>query len=122
MKVKQEKAVQAFLTIMAISKRPLNSFAAFKLFKLKKALQDSFEFQREQESKLIEEFEGKMNELGNVSFPDTDKATAFKARQKELDEVEQDIAIDRMMFTLKELPELSIEQIETLDTFIEIKE
>ena len=122
MKVKQEKAVQAYITILAIGKRPLNSFAAFKLFKLKKALQDSFEFQRQEEDKYIAEFEGVKNDNGSVNFPDSEKTKAFKQKQKELDEVEQDIAIDRMMFTLKELPELSIEQIEILDTFIEIRE
>lgn len=122
MKVKQETAVKAFLTILAISKRPLNSFAAFKLFKLKKALEDSFEFQRQEEDKYIAEFEGVKNDNGSVNFPDAEKTKAFKQKQKELDEVEQDISIGRMMFTLKELPELSIEQIEILDTFIEIKE
>ena len=122
MKLKQETAVQAYLTIMAISKRPLQSFAAFKLFKLKKALQDAFDFQREEEAKYIEEFEGTVNEFGSVNFPDPDKAAGFKKKQAELDEVEQEIDIGRMTFTLKELPELSVEQIETLDAIIEIRE
>ena len=45
MQTTQKKAVAAYLALSMMARKPMNSFAAFKLFRLKKALADIVEFQ-----------------------------------------------------------------------------
>lgn len=123
MKIKQKQAVQAFTSLVTIARKPMPSFAAYKLFRLKKKLKDVVEFQTEQENSIVEELGGKVLENGSVLFEDKSKYPEFAARQRELDDMECEVEGDeKIVMVMKELPELSIADLENLEPFIDWKE
>ena len=122
MKTTQGKAVTAFATLAQMSKKPMNSFAAYKLFRLKKALAPIVEFQSEQEQKLIAELGGTITETGMIKIDDAEKRKEFSKQQKELGEMECEIETEKIFMVPKEMPELSVSDMESLEEFIEWKE
>lgn len=122
MKVQQKQAVSAYTSLTIIARKPMPSFAAYKLFRLKKKLKDTVEFQTEQEESIVKEMGGEVMENGSVLFDDKGKYTEFKKRQTELDEMECDVETEKISMYMKELPELSIADLENLEPFIDWKE
>ena len=122
MKTTQGKAVAAFSALNKMARRPMGSFAAYKLFRLKKALRDIVDFQAEQESKLLDELGGTYTEDGNGKFETTEKAEEFIERHKELENMECEIETERIVMYMKEIPEISLAEMEILETFIDWKE
>lgn len=126
MKTTQGKAVSALIAINRISGQKMPSFAAYKLFRLRKKLKDVAEFQGEQEEKLVEELGGKINEMGRVIWNDPgEKATKdaeYAKRHKELEDMECEIDTEKIMMTFKEISEITPQDMEALDDFIEWKE
>ena len=125
MKIAQRKVVDALIAINRLSKQPMPSFTAYKLFRLKKKLKDVSDFQSEQEDKIIAELGGKVNERGVVTFDGDDKESKcaeFIKRQEELGNMECDMDDDRILIVLKEIHEISLSDMEVLDPFIEWKE
>ena len=122
MKTTQAQAITAFVTIRKMERQPINTFTAYKLFKLKKALADIVDFQSEQEIKLIEELGGKVSPDGAIDLPE-DKKAEYIERHKELEEMECEIDREgKIELYMKELKEISISDMEALDDFIEWKE
>ena len=122
MKTTQGKVVAAFTALNKMARRPMNSFAAYKLFRLKKALRDIVDFQTEQEQKLIGELGGAFTDEGNAKFETTEKANEFIKRHKELEGMECEIEAERISMFMKEIPEISLAEMEVLETFIDWKE
>ena len=126
MKTTQGKAVSALIAINRISGQKMPSFAAYKLFRLRKKLKDVAEFQSEQEEKLVEELGGKINELGNVIWNDLSEKAAkdaeYAKRHKELEDMECEIDTEKIMMTFKEISEITPRDMEAMDDFIEWKE
>ncbi|MBR4352717.1 MAG: hypothetical protein IKQ01_06565 [Bacteroidales bacterium] len=122
MQTTQKKAVAAYLALSMMARKPMNSFAAFKLFRLKKALADIVEFQSDQEHKLVEELGGSITETGEILLEDKEKRAEYASRHRELEEMECEIDTKRIIMTMKELPDLSLADMEALDEFIEWRE
>ena len=122
MKTTQGKAISAFITLMEMSKKPMTGQAAFKLFKLKKKLRDIVDFQTEQEQKLAEELGGTITENGKIEFTDPSLYPEFKRRHKELEDLECEIETEKISMTMKELPDMSIAEMDALDEFIDWRE
>lgn len=122
MKTTHGIAVNALITINKLGQNPMKSFAAYKLFRLKKLLKDAAEFQTEQEMKIIEEMGGEVGERGKVLFEESDKYIEFAKRQKELSDMEYEFEGDKISMYMTELPNLSVGDMETLDAFIDWKE
>lgn len=122
METTQGKAVAAYVTLAQMGKKPMNSFAAYKLFRLKKALAPIIEFQSEQEMKIVEELGGRITEAGAIMIEDKDKRREYNERHKELENMACDVNTERISMFMKELPELSVADMETLDEYIEWKE
>lgn len=126
MKTTQGKAVSALIAINRISGQKMPSFAAYKLFRLRKKLKDVAEFQGEQEEKLVEELGGKINDMGRVIWNDPGEKAAkdaeYAKRHKELEDMECEIDTEKIMMTFKEISEITPQDMEALDDFIEWKE
>jgi len=120
MKVKQGQAVLAFGVLNLMGKRQLNTGTAFRLFKLKKKLDDVVEFQIEQENSLAESLGGKI-ENGRLILPD-DKKAEYAEKHKAIAEAECEVDSERISLPLREIPFSTIEEIEALDPFIEFTE
>ena len=119
MKAKQGQAVLAYGVLNLMGKRQLNTGTAFKLFKLKKKLDDIVQFQAEQENNLAESCGGKI-ENGRLILPD-DKKAEYAEKHKEIAEAECEID-ERISLPLREIPFSTIEEIEALDPFINFTE
>ena len=122
MKTTHGAAVNALITINKIGQSPIPSFAAYKLFRLKKKLADAADFQTEQETKAIAEMGGKVGDRGKVLFEEPEKYVEFAKRQKELSDMEYEFDGDKISMYMTELPNLSVGDMESLDAFIEWKE
>ena len=121
MKTTQEKVLNAYATLNKMSQNPMNSFTAFKLFKLKKALQDTVDFQVEQERKIVDEFGGEINEVGQFKI-DPEKRKEFNEKLKELNGMECEIDRDKTVILMAELKDVSLAEMEALEDFVEWKE
>ena len=122
MKTTQGKVVTAFMALANMSRKPLNSFTAYKLFRLKKKLSSIVEFQREQEIKIVEEVGGSLSETGEVQFKDKEARAKFVEKQRELGELECEVEGEKISMMPKELPEVSLADMEALEEFIDWKE
>lgn len=120
MKVTQGQVVAAYGVLNLMGKRQLNTGTAFRLFKLKKKLDDIVEFQAEQENSLAESLGG-MIDNGRLILPD-DKRSEYTEKHREITETECEIDIDRVPISLNEIPISTIEEIEALDPFISFTE
>lgn len=123
MKTTQGKTISAFSALAGLSRKPMNSFTAYKLFKLKKALAPVIEFQSEQEEKLVAEHGGQITENGQIMIADPEKRKAFNAAHRELGELECDVDIPgKISLAMKEITDISVADMEALDDFIEWRE
>lgn len=122
METTQGKAVAAYATLNQMARKPMNSFTAYKLFKLKKALGMIVEFQSEQEVKLIKELGGQVAESGAILIDDKEKRIEYARKHKELEELVCDVNVEKMVMHMKELPEITMADMDTLEEFIEWKE
>lgn len=123
MKTTQGKAVTAYITLATMARKQMPSFAAYKLFRLKKKLADIVEFQSDQEQKLAEELGGAFNpENGTLQISDPDKRKEYNDRHRELEDMECEIQGEKIIMTMKEMPDLSMADMETLDEFVEWRE
>lgn len=121
MKSTQKQTVSAFVVLNQMSAKPMNSFTAYKLFKLKKVLKEHVDFQIEQEKKIACELGGTITEDGRLDLPDG-KISEYNVRHKELVEMECDVDIERVEIHMKELKDISMADMEILEPFIEWKE
>ena len=121
MKTTQEKAVNAFGTLNRMSQKSMNSFTAYKLFKLKKALQDPVDFQVEQEKKMVAELGGTVTETGQVVL-DAENMRKFNEQRKELNAMECEIDREKTEIYLAEIKDITMAEIEALEDFIVWKE
>lgn len=118
MKVIQGKAIPAMSTINGLGQKYMKSTTAYKLFRLKKALESIIEFQVEEEQKLIDELGGTINQNGMVHFDDREAGIQFAERRNELNNLECDLDIEKQDISMSEIPEISIAGIESLEAFI----
>ena len=128
MKTKQETAVKAYTALWEMAKRPLNSLAAYRLFRLKKALTPVLEFQVEQEEKIIADLGGTVADSGAVRFDNLsedkvkERQIEYIKKRRELNGMECEVDIDKQSMSVAEIPDISIHEMETLDDFIDWKE
>ena len=121
MKTTQRKAVAAFIILNSMSAKPMSSFTAYKLFRLKKALRELFDFQVEEETKKVKELGGEIAENGSINLPK--EATAeYEKWHKELGNTECEVGREKTEISMKELKDITLNEMEILDEFIEWKE
>lgn len=121
MKTTQRQAVAAFVTLNQMSQKPMNSFTAYKLFRLKKALKDAVDFQAEEERKIAAELGGEITDDGRLNLPDG-KLPEYKDRHGELEAMECEVDREKTEIHMKELQNISLADMEILEPFVEWKE
>ena len=118
MKTTQRKATIACRTINGMSRTQLKSPLAFKLYMMKKALMNAVDFQAEEEEKLAESLGVKISETGQFLFPDQETQVKFMKAHNEMLDAEAEIPAEPINVSVKDIPEISIAEIEALDGFI----
>lgn len=119
MKSTQGKAIKAYLALQTMGQNKLPSTTAYKLFRLKKALQDVVEFQTEEEKKLVDECGGTVTESGTIIIEDAEKRREYAEKRKELDGMECDVNYNQIKLSSAEIREMSINEMESLDGFVD---
>jgi len=114
-KTKQSNCIKAYHAVLKLSQTAMPFSAAYKLFKLKQALQPQYIFQSEQEKLLLEQY-AKPEKNGTWNFNCEEDKIAFFAKLQEIGEMSVDINIDPQPLSL-EGSTISIDDMEALDCF-----
>lgn len=115
----QRQAIEAYLTLTAMGKS-VKGVTAYKLYKLKDKLKSVVEFQSEEEVKIVEKYDGTILEGGKIKLPDGSDREAYEKDMNELHDIECEI--EPIEICVKEVPEITIPQIEALEGFIKFIE
>ena len=111
----QGDAVRAYGAIVRMGQKATGA-AAFTLFRLKKSLQEIFEFQNEEEQKLVQKYGGQMIDNGLVVIADKEQREQFQKEVENLHGMECDI--QPVTIPAAAIPEISLAEIEALDGFV----
>lgn len=118
----QGKLVSAYKVISNLYQQRLPLPIAYKLYKLKAALQPAWDFQVDAERKLIDEFKPIAQDDGRLKFVDADSAQAFDGRVKEVLAMEYDIEVTPITLPMIDglsITPIDIENLEGIVTFTE---
>lgn len=118
-KTTQRRAVLAHRIIQRMSMKVAGK-AAFTLFRLKKQLKEIVEFQGEEQEKLVAKYGGKIAENGMILIADKGKRTEFDREDKELGAMECEI--QPVDIRAADIPDITLEEIEILDGFVNFTE
>jgi hypothetical protein len=121
MKTTQGKATFAYITLTNMGVRMLPAKTAYKLYMVKKALESTYEFGSEQETKYVKELGLEIGETGNIKFKDSESRKQFAEKRMELYGIEVELNFDIPTVDLNEMKEVTIAEIETLEGFINFK-
>ena len=123
MKTTQKAAVNAHNALVEIGRLPFPIRDALSLLKLKKALETAYEFQVQEEQKLIEEYQPTM-ENGKLTMPyanDEEKSRAKEFFQKfaDLSKMEVEVDIVPALISIPEGISIAPDTLLALDGFVE---
>ncbi len=133
--MKQGKIIEAYKVLQRLSALPLPLTAAYGLHKLRNALQSQWDFQLEQEDKVIQECDGIVDENGIIHFPDDPprgeeanetndygkSREEFNKRINELSELDAEVTLPVVSLSINTPGmKLSMNDLAALDGFVEI--
>lgn len=116
--MKQSKIIAAYKALQTFSDAKLPTIIAYKLYKLKKALEPQYEFQGEQEQVIVEDTGAQVKPDGTVTFKDKQTQADFFVKMKELANMEVDLDIQPIELSIDDLPRVSVNDLESLSDFI----
>lgn len=120
--MKQGKIIDAYKALNKLSSCPLPIKTAYAIHRLRTALKPAWDFQCEEEGKLIDRLHPTVTAEGNLTFANIEKKQEFLRVQNELAEQEQEIDFRPVKVGLLDGIALSANDIETLDGFITFEE
>ena len=109
MKITQKQAMDAYKVVRKLEYQDMSGSDAKKLFDMRKLLEPQFQFQDEQEHKLIEQLGCKLSEIGEIAFPDVE------TQQKYLDKLNEIYALDINFANEKQSLDVSAMKLNPLD-------
>ena len=119
MKVRQDKIIQAYeLTDELKSKKDISVSVKWMLYQLRSALRPHCEFFAETEEEIKEKYREKADENGKIYKED---AFNYQTEMNELYTMEKDIQLDKLKIKLSDCGDISVEEMEKLDSFIEFE-
>lgn len=120
MEQKQNRIINAYKIIENLNRTNFDSITAYRMFKLKKQLKEFYDWQQERETELFKKYGASFSEDGSIRLSDNSQAENFVAEINEMSELVHEI--EPVEIVLSAFDSLSIEQIETLDGFIDFIE
>ncbi len=105
-------------TQILIKENNLSINAKWQLFKLRKELLPYYEFYASESQQLISKY--KTTIKGNlIEFESPELAQEYQSKQEEIDKFDVEISLSEHQLKLSDIPNITVEQIELLDGFIE---
>lgn len=120
--MKQGKIVNAYKALRELEQEKMPMKTAYKLYKLRKQLEKGFDFQREQEEKLLEDFGAKVLDGGLVQFQTVDDRKAYEAQIAELNDMESDVEVNPVDMGLTDEVSITPDAIEALEGIVNFLE
>lgn len=120
--MKQGKIIDAYKVLDKLAACPLPIKTAYAIHKLRAALKSAWEFQCEEEGKLIERLKPAVAANGNLTFANMEGKNEFLRVQNELAEQEQEIEFQPIAMELLDGISLSANDIDMLDGFVTFEE
>lgn len=120
--MKQGKIIDAYKALNKLASYQLPIKTAYQLHKLRTALKSAWDFQCEEEGKLIERLQPVADADGNLTFKNMEGKKEFLRVQKELAEQEQEIDFQPVTMELLDGITLSANDIDALDGFVTFRE
>ena len=117
------QGVAAYRAVLGLGRLPLAAKDALALYRIRKALQEQFEFFSEEERKRIDRCGGQVSPDGVITFPDAEKRRAYAEAYNELAAAEAEIAAEPLALSAGDLGgKITVDDILALEGLIEIKE
>ncbi len=119
--MEQEQINRAHASLEKLSKFNLPIKKAYAVYKLMRAVDESYQFAMSEERKYLDEYNGKLGSDGTVTFETPDDCQNFKIMLDELLAMEPDIKFDVVKLTEYDLGEqrLTPADIYNLEGFVE---
>lgn len=117
--MKQQEYINAYKVIQKFENEKLPLDISFGLFKVKKLLQDQWDFQVSREKEIFELYNPKVTEEGTFVFKSKDDEKGFTEDFTELMNMDVDKTIDKIHIDFGSRIEMSISDIEALSSFVE---
>ena len=117
--MKQIKLIQAYTTTDEISKNDnLTISAKWVLYKLRKELASHYEFYINESRELFNKYETTADK-DLITFKSAAEAKEYQTKQAEIDNFEVEFSAEKQQLKLSDIPNITVQQIELLDEFIE---
>lgn len=119
MKIKQKQAIDAYKVLVKLEQQDMPGKFAMHCFKMKKKLEPQFQFQDEQEHRLIKQLGCTLKDSGEIEFPDDAAKEKYIKKIGEIADVEVSLDIEKKEFDITDL-HLSAKDIEALEIIADI--
>ena len=116
--MKQGKIIDAYKALSKLASCQLPIKTAFQLHKLRTALKSTWDFQCEEEGKLLERLRPAVDADGNLIFATMEDKKEFLRIQNEIAEQEQEIDYQPVVVGFLDGITLSANDIDALDGFV----
>lgn len=117
--MKQIKYIEAYNLTNELSRNTdLSINAKWILYKLRKILYPHYEFYIRESRELFDKYETTAHD-DVITFESPELAIEYTTKQAEIDNLEIDEPIEQLSLKLSDIPNITIQQIELLDGFIE---
>lgn len=116
--MKQGKIIDAYKALNKLASCQLPIKTAYQIHKLRAALKSAWDFQCEEEGKLIERLHPVADADGNLTFATMEGKKEFLRVQHELSEQEQEIDFQPVVIGFSDGITLSANDIDMLDGFV----
>ena len=117
--MKQEKYISAYKVIQKYENEKLPLDISYGLFKVKKILQDQWDFEVAKEQEIFDHYKPSVNDDGSFKFETTEDQIGFAKELSDLLSMKVDQDFDKVKIDFGDRVELSLTDIEALDDFIE---
>lgn len=125
--MKQKDIIKAFHALQKYEEKDLPIRISYSLFKVKKLIEDQVEFQLNAEQEIFQKYKPTSNEDGSLKFESEEQAREFaqefSSKIDEIGEIEVELDLkNKPKISLDQIVDMSIEDIEALEPFIEFTE
>ena len=119
--MKQYKIIQAYKATNRIKELvDIPNDVAFTFYKLRKKLQPQWDFQVERETAIQQKYEFSIDG-NNIVFKNPEDAKSCTKEMEELANMDIDLNIEKIPLQISDHPLLSVEEMETLEDFLEYR-
>ena len=117
--MKQQKFVEAYKIIQKYENEKLPLDISYGFFKVKKLLQDQWDFEVSKETEIFNKYQPTTDENGVFNFKSAEDQTNFSKEFTDLLDMEVDWNSEKIKINFGDRIEMSLAEIEALNDFIE---